>query len=77
MLKLLVETKGERPRDANNMCFTAQRPHRDTLAMPLVLCMAWSRQNLAYKTRKDMGIYFALLVSKSFWGQAKKEKTTK
>lgn len=72
----LLEKKGERIWDANT-CFTAQRPHCYSLAMSLVTCMAWSRQNLGLKKEKEMGEMTLSCLCKNNFGVKPKKKTKK
>lgn len=53
--------KGERIWNANT-CFSAQRPHRYSLAVWPVICMAWSRQNLGSNKRHKWKNDFVVVV---------------
>lgn len=60
--KVLEEKKGERIWDANT-CFTAQRPHRYSLAMWLVILHGMEPPESGFKLKKEKGeTHFVLLV---------------
>lgn len=63
----------------SNTCFTAQRPHRYSLAMSLVICMAWSRQNRGLNKTKKQGKKKQLCLAcvNTILGSSQKTKTNK